>query len=75
MQFITFDLGLKSQIFEAERIWSHELPREAGQLGRPITQYVEGPPSGNQANVAFNQDFINFLKVRYPHIPFKQAAR
>jgi len=71
MPIIKFDMSRKSEILEAHRVWTNELPRQVGQLGGTITTWVEGPPSGREANFTVNREFVEFLTVRYSDIPFK----
>lgn len=72
----------KREIIEAHRLWSRELPRDAGQVGGPITSLVEGPPVHAPGEITTYSDFepvrflsvdpgfINFLETK--GIPFQQ---
>jgi hypothetical protein len=72
MTSIRFDIDRKHEIMEAQRDWPRELPRDEGQIGGPITPWLEGPPIGNTLNFFVNPDFVAYLRRK--GIPFEEAS-
>jgi hypothetical protein len=67
---IRFDVSFKRQVEESHRLWAKSLPKTKGQIGEPITGYVEAPPTGSDVNLIVQSEFVKFLKKTRPDIPF-----
>jgi hypothetical protein len=70
MLWIEIDLADRRRVFEEYRVWSRDLPREAGQVGSNISICVEGPTIGRTVQLQVDRRFLP--RMAASGIPFKE---
>lgn len=65
----------KREIYEAHRLWLHEMPRTDGQIGGTLGMLVEGPPVYMPGEISTYSDYepVRFYSVDPTFVEFLKA--